>query len=63
VAAATVVFIDNLGRLLARIDNVNIGLLPGSDVQRLSLGIFDLGAFGSMLDLTTSPPTCSASAI
>jgi hypothetical protein len=32
VAAATVVFIDNLGRLLARIDNVNIGLLPGFDV-------------------------------
>jgi hypothetical protein len=63
VAAATVVFIDNLSRLLARIDNVNVGLLPGSDVQPLSPGIFDLGVFDSMLDLTTSPPTHSSSAI
>jgi hypothetical protein len=55
--------IDILGRLLARIDNVNISVLTGSNVQRLSPGVFDLGAFGSMLDLTASPPTCSASAI
>jgi hypothetical protein len=62
-AAATVVFIDNLGCLLARIDNVNISLLPGSDVQPLSPGVFDLGVFDSMLDLTASPPTRLASAI
>jgi hypothetical protein len=59
-AVAMVVFIDNLSCLLARIDNVNIGLLPDSDVQRLSPGVFDLGMFGSMLDLMTSPPTHSA---
>jgi hypothetical protein len=28
IAAATAVFIDNLGRLLARVDNVNIGESP-----------------------------------
>jgi hypothetical protein len=62
-AAAIVSFIDNLGRLLACVDNVNIGLVPGSIDQRLSPGIFDLGVFGSMLDLTASPPTRSAMAI
>jgi hypothetical protein len=62
-AVAMVVFIDNLGHILARIDNVNISLLHVSDVQRLSPGVFDLGVFGSMLDLMASPPTHSASMI
>jgi hypothetical protein len=59
------VFLDNLGRLLAYVDSVNIGLLPDSDIHHLSLGAFDLGAFifGSMLDLTTSPATRSATTI
>jgi hypothetical protein len=63
--AATMVFLDNLSRLLACVDSVNIGLLPDSDIHRLSLGVFDLGAFifGSMLDLTTSLAMRSATTI
>jgi hypothetical protein len=59
------VFFDNLGRLLACVDSVNIGLLPDFDIHRLSPGTFDLGAFifDSMLDLTTSPATRSATMI
>jgi hypothetical protein len=51
-----VVFFDNLGCLLARVNSVNIGLLPNSDIHHLSLGAFDLGAFvfDSMFDLMTS---------
>jgi hypothetical protein len=65
IATATVVFFDNLGRLLARVDNVNIGLLPDSDIHHLSPGVFDLGAFvfGSMLDLATLLATRSATTI
>jgi hypothetical protein len=65
IAAATVVFFNNLGRLLVRIDSVNIGLLSDSNIHHLSLGAFDLGAFvfGSMLDLTTSLAMRSATMI
>jgi hypothetical protein len=60
-----VVFLDNLGYLLARIDIVDIGLLLGTDVHHLSPDTFDLGAFvfGSIIDLTTSPPTHLATTI
>jgi hypothetical protein len=60
-----VVFFNNLGHLLTRVDSVNIGLLPDSDIHRLSPGAFDLGAFvfGSMLDLMTSPAMRSAMTI
>jgi hypothetical protein len=62
---ATFVFPNNFGRLIARIDSVNISLLSGSDIHSLSLDTFDLGAFifGSMLDLTTSLSTHSATTI
>jgi hypothetical protein len=62
IAAATVVFFNNLGRLLARINSINIDLLSDSNIHNLSLGAFDLGIFifGSMLDLTTSLATRSA---
>jgi hypothetical protein len=65
ILATTVVFFDNLGRLLARANRVNIGLLPNSDIHHLSPGAFDLGAFifVSMLDLMTLPTTRSAMTI
>ena len=47
------------------VDNINIGLLLGSIDHRMSPGKFNRGAFvfGSMLDLMTSPPTCSTMTI
>jgi len=56
-----VIFFDNLGCLLAHIDYIDIDLLPGIDTQFLSLDAFNLGAFifGSMLNLTMTPPTHS----
>jgi hypothetical protein len=56
------VIFNNLSRLLARIHNVNIGLLSDSNIHRLLPATFDMGAFvfGSMLDLMTSLVTCSA---
>jgi hypothetical protein len=50
-----VVFLDDLGRKLFRVDNVFITLHLGSNRQHLLPSEFDLGHF--MLDLTTSPLT------
>jgi len=60
-----VVFLDNLSRLLVHVDSVHIALRPDSTAHRLSPGEFDLGSFmfGTMLDLTTSPSTCSSATV
>lgn len=59
------VFFDNLSCQILRIDSIYIGLYLDSDIQRLSLGEFDIDhfMFGSTMDLSTSPPTRSSATI
>jgi hypothetical protein len=65
VSTTTTVFIDKLGRQFIRVDNVYIALRPDSDLHRPSPYEFDLGhfMFGTMLDLTMTPPTRSSAMI
>lgn len=58
VTATTMIILDNGGNLTSRINNIDIGLHPETEVQRISPNAFDLGAFlvGSMIDLTMTPP-------
>ena len=61
----TVVFLDKLSHQLVYVDKVHITLWPDSNIHRLSPGEFDLGhfMFGTMLDLTMAPSTCSITMI
>jgi hypothetical protein len=60
-----VVFLDNLGREFLHVDNVYIAAKPNTELHRLSPSEFDVGhfMFDTMLDLTTSPPSCSNTTI
>lgn len=59
------VFFDNLSLQILCIDNVYIGLYPDSDTQRFSPSEFDIShfMFGSIIDLSTSPPTSLSATI
>jgi hypothetical protein len=64
ISSTMVLFTDGLGRQIFHV-NILIGLRPDSNQQRLSPDEFEKAyfMFGTMLDLTTTPTTCSNSTI